>query len=142
MDYHYNFAFLPKWMRENKITSGDLLNVLGTRDYATLRRWSKGEKIPRIEAMLTICNAYDVPLACFFVNTEENAKELLIPSEEENDKIDKTGDNKNKNIVNPYLSKKKASVLPKRWAKLYEDKLLKIENGGSSSEDFRELPMS
>lgn len=141
MNYRYNYAFLPKWMRENNITASELLNVLGTKDYVTLRRWTKGEKIPKIEAMLCICNAYDVPLACFFVNTEENAKELLIPSDEYDDKIDKTGDNKNKNIVNPYLSKKNTSILPKRWAKLYEEKLLKIETGESSNEDVFKLKL-
>lgn len=139
MNYRYNYAFLPRWMRENKITASELLNVLGTKDYATLRRWTKGEKIPKLEAVVCICNAYNIPMACFYVNTEQNAKELLIPSVEYDDIIDKAGDNKNS--VNPYLSNKKTSILPKRWAKLYEDKLLKIEKGEAETEDILKLKL-
>lgn len=141
MDYRYNYAFLPKWMTENKITASDLLNVLGTKDYATLRRWMNGEKVPKLEAVLCICNTYNIPMACFFVNKEQNPRELQIPSFEYDDKIDISGDNKNKNSVNPYILHKKTPILPKRWAKLYEDKLLKIESGDSSKEDVLKLKL-
>lgn len=142
MEYRYNFSFLPRWMNTNKITASELLDVMGTKDYATLRRWIKGDKMIKLDAMLSICNTYGIPLACFFVNKEMCINELPIPSIEYDDEVELSKEETNKKHgINPYITSKKDSILPSRWAKLYEDKLLKIEKGDASKEEIIKLTL-
>ena len=42
-DYRFNFGFLSEWMRENNMTKRDVLNAIGSKDYAGLNDWIAGE---------------------------------------------------------------------------------------------------
>lgn len=141
MEYRYNFSFLPKWMHENGITATELLDVMGTRDYATLRRWVKGNKIMKLDAILSLCNAYNISMSCFFIN-KDVCPDFAIPSEEYDDKTELPEEEVNKKHgINPYISKKRDTILPGRWARLYDDKILEIDKRDISNEEVLKLTL-
>lgn len=134
MKYRYNLAFLPKWMKENGITSTELLETMGTQDYATLRRWITGKGIIKFDALLCLCNAYNIPISCFLVN-KETCNDFAVPTQEYDDNIDMPLEDK-KRGVNPYRDKKIDTMLPGRWKKLYAENILKGIKDDSTKEDI------
>lgn len=76
-DYRYNFGFLAQWMAENTMNKKDVLDALQTRDYNGLNDWIAGERPMHIEAILRLCNTYDIPLGCFFF--DKNARPDIQP---------------------------------------------------------------
>ena len=77
-DYRYNFGFLAQWMHENHMSKKDILQALQTKDYGGLRDWIDGVRPMHIEAILRLCNTYNIPLGCFFF--DKNARAELAPS--------------------------------------------------------------
>lgn len=75
MEYRYNYNFLFQWMEINKKTKKDVLRSLGTKDYGSLRSWMAGELPMHVEAILRLCNTYNIPLGAFFYD-EEQIKEM------------------------------------------------------------------
>lgn len=69
-EYRYNYNFIRQWMRENQISKKEVLDALGIKDYASLNRWTSGEYPIHIDAMLRLCNTYNIPLACFFFDSD------------------------------------------------------------------------
>ena len=134
MKYRYNYSFLEKWMNENRKTSGELLEVIGTTDYTALRRWINGEKMMRIDGVLRLCNAYNIPLACFFVNIEDTSKDFIVPKYQDTDTIKANilNTDKKRNELDPDIQEVGPSELPQRWMELYIDKINDIEAGKKS----------
>ena len=140
MDYRYNYSFLKKWMRENGKNSAEILNVIGISDYNALRRWISGEKMLRIDIALRICNAYNIPISCFFVNMDDKSKDISIPIYEKGDAIEpmiKPEDGKRLYEVRPEVKEKIPSELPARWAKLFLSNTKDTEFG--KSQDLSEI---
>lgn len=77
-DYRFNFGFLAEWMRENNMTKRDVLNAIGSKDYAGLNDWMAGERPMHIEAILRLCNTYNIPLGCWFF--DNNARAEIEPN--------------------------------------------------------------
>lgn len=73
-EYRYNYNFIQQWMRVNQITKKEVLDALGIKDYASLNRWINGEYPIHIDAMLRLCNTYNIPLACFFFDSDRLKK--------------------------------------------------------------------
>lgn len=122
MKYRYNYSFLQKWMITNKKTANEILEVIGTKDYNTLRRWINGEKMIRTDVALRICNAYNIPITCFYVNMEETSNDIIVPLIERGDIIEpvtKPDDGKRVYEVKADILQKEKSKLPSRWAKLF-----------------------
>lgn len=72
-DYRFNFGFLSEWMRENNMTKRDVLNAIGSKDYAGLNDWIAGERPMHIEAILRLCNTFNIPLGCWFFDNNARA---------------------------------------------------------------------
>ena len=147
MDYRYNYSFLKKWMRENGKNSAEILNVIGISDYNALRRWISGEKMLRIDFALRICNAYNIPISCFFVNMDRKAKDITVPIYEKADAIEpmiKSEDKKRLYEVRPEVDEKKSSDLPARWAKLFLSKTkdTELDKAQDSSEPTNDIEES
>lgn len=145
MEYRYNYAFLPSWIKKNKLKATDVLGTLGTKDYSTLRKWMSGERIIRVDAMIRLCNTFGIPIESFFVNMEDTQKDFVVPEYESMDeivkpKIDNDPD-KNAYGVSPEVLEKRLSILPKRWSKLYSKRIKEVMEGQLSNEDILKFNM-
>ena len=76
-DYRFNFGFLAEWMKLNNKTKRDVLNAIGSKDYSGLNGWIAGERPMHIEAILRLCNTYNIPLGCWFF--DNNARPDIEP---------------------------------------------------------------
>lgn len=145
MEYRYNYAFLPSWIKKNKLKAVDVLATLGTKDYSTLRKWISGERIMRTDAIIRLSNTYGIPIECFFVNKEYTQNDFAVPMYESTDeielsKIDIDPDKKTYG-VSPVVDEKIPSILPKRWSKLYSKKIKEVLDGQLSNEDILKFNM-
>ncbi len=66
MDYSYNYGFLREFKELNKLSKKDLLEALGSSDYTGINRWLDGKTPIHVNAMLRLCNYYNIPLDGFF----------------------------------------------------------------------------
>lgn len=85
-DYRFNYGFLKEWMEANKMTKRDVLNALQTKNYNGLNEWIDGIRPMHIEAIIRLCNTFDIPLGCFFF--DNNARADIQPAKpNENDQV-------------------------------------------------------
>lgn len=119
MEYRYNYNFLLQWMEVNKKTKKDVLDALGTRDYASVRKWMEGTIPMHIEAILRLCNTYNIPLGAFFYDEEQIKKmpngEIILSSlqPERTGGNDEKGEGRNgAKITGQPVINKRASILP------------------------------
>lgn len=80
MNYNYDYRFLSRFMRENKLTKKDLLEALGVTDYVSLNRWLDGLTPIHLAAMLRMCNYYQIPVSSFFMDGDSS-----VPNDEYNE---------------------------------------------------------
>lgn len=74
MNYNYDYRFLSRFMRENKLTKKDLLEALGVTDYVSLNRWLDGLTPIHLAAMLRMCNYYQIPVSSFFMDGDSGVR--------------------------------------------------------------------
>lgn len=74
MNYNYDYRFLSRFMRENKLTKKDLLEALGVTDYVSLNRWLDGLTPIHLAAMLRMCNYYQIPVSSFFMDGDSSVR--------------------------------------------------------------------
>ena len=70
MNYSYNYAFLRQFMDKHHLRTRDIVEALGSKDFASPKNWYEGKVPVHICAMLRICNYYNIPLANFFVDED------------------------------------------------------------------------
>lgn len=119
MEYRYNYNFLLQWMEVNKKNKKDVLEALGTRDYASVRKWMEGTVPMHIEAILRLCNTYNIPLGAFFYDEEQIRKmpngEIILSSlqPERTGANDEKGEGRNgAKITGQTVINKRTSILP------------------------------
>ena len=83
-DYRFNFGFLREWMKANKKTKRDVLNAIQTKNYSGLNEWMEGIRPMHIEAIIRLCNTFNIPLGCFFFDNNAIA-DINPPKPTEND---------------------------------------------------------
>ena len=66
-NYSYNYQFFQNWMKENNLQINEVLGPMNTSSYQSVNRWMSGEMPMKIEAMLGLCNHFDIPLSSFFL---------------------------------------------------------------------------
>lgn len=74
MNYNYDYRFLSRFMRENKLTKKDLLEALGVTDHVSLNRWLDGLTPIHLAAMLRMCNYYQIPVSSFFMDGDSSVR--------------------------------------------------------------------
>ena len=74
MNYNYDYRFLSRFMRENKLTKKVLLEALGVTDYVSLNRWLDGLTPIHLAAMLRMCNYYQIPVSSFFMDGDSGVR--------------------------------------------------------------------
>lgn len=121
MEYRINYKFFKDWMEENENKVASVLQKIGSQDYNSLRKWMKAEAVPRTELIVKMCNIYNIPLSCFFVNLEPTPYDdsirgnmpgdILSPAID-NSKIRMTSDVK----VDP--NEKIDSIIPMRYVNM------------------------
>lgn len=92
-DYRFNFGFLSEWMHENNMNKRDVLNAIGSKDYAGLNGWIAGERPMHIEAILRLCNTYNIPLGCWFFDNNARA-DIEPPRPGKDDRTESLSDKK------------------------------------------------
>lgn len=65
--YSYNYQFFQNWMKEKGLQINEVLGPMNTSSYQSVNRWMSGEMPMKIEAMLGLCNHFDIPLSSFFL---------------------------------------------------------------------------
>ena len=90
-DYTFNFGFLQKWMDANPhITKLQVMTVLHSSDYNAFNRWYKGEMPLPLSHILCLCNHFEIPLSCFFLDKEAPA-DVDVPRPDVNDQTEPSG---------------------------------------------------
>lgn len=117
MEYRYNYNFLLQWMEVNKKTKKEVLQALGTQDYPSIKKWVEGTVPMHVEAILRLCNTFNIPIGAFFYD-EEQIKKMpnadiipasLQPEKTERDTVSSKGKGK---ISGETVIEKRTSILP------------------------------
>ena len=100
--YSYNYQFFQNWMKEKGLQINEVLGPMNTSSYQSVNRWMSGEMPMKIEAMLGLCNHFDIPLSSFFLE-DGNPVEFVSPSTCRNEKTD--NNTPNSPSKNDYVNK-------------------------------------
>lgn len=117
MEYRYNYNFLLQWMEVNQKTKKDVLRALGTKDYGSVKKWMEGSIPMHVEAILRLCNTFNIPIGAFFYD-EEKIKEmpnadLILSNLQPNKKRVEGEKYKSKgNISSETIIEKRTSLIP------------------------------
>ena len=85
--YSYNYQFFQNWMKEKGLQINEVLGPMNTSSYQSVNRWMSGEMPMKIEAMLGLCNHFDIPLSSFFLE-DGNPIEFVSASTCRNEETD------------------------------------------------------
>lgn len=100
--YSYNYQFFQNWMKEKGLQINEVLGPMNTSSYQSVNRWMSGEMPMKIEAMLGLCNHFDIPLSSFFLE-DGNPVEFVSPSTYRNEKTN--NNTPNRPSKNDYVNK-------------------------------------
>ena len=78
--YSYNYQFFQNWMKEKGLQINEVLGPMNTSSYQSVNRWMSGEMPMKIEAMLGLCNHFDIPLSLFFLEDGKPVEFLSAPT--------------------------------------------------------------
>lgn len=130
MEYRINYRFFKDWLEENGNNQSYVLQKIGSQDYSSLRKWLRGEAVPKIELMVKLCNMFNIPLSCFFRNLEKTKYDDTIRGKMNGDiliPINKNIKARKTSEVEVDPNEKIDSIIPKKYLKL-KLKKKKIEN--------------
>ena len=131
-NYSYNFGFLTQWFEANPhITRRQVLEALHINDYNTLRNWTEGKFSMPLQQILRFCNAFSVPLECFFFDHDVIAS-VNPPAPTANSMTEPAGGYKDKargnnTPVNPLVDYAQESNLPYNKRTNEEDAITETE---------------
>lgn len=102
-NYSYNYQFFQNWMKENNLQINEVLGPMNTSSYQSVNRWMSGEMPMKIEAMLGLCNHFDIPLSSFFLEDGKpiefaSANLLHGTDQRDSDKHKDTSQNDSSNV--------------------------------------------
>lgn len=87
-NYSYNYQFFQNWMKENNLQINEVLGPMNTSSYQSVNRWMSGELPMKIEAMLGLCNHFNIPLSSFFLENGKPVEFVSANSLHETDQTD------------------------------------------------------
>lgn len=71
MKYQYNYDFLPSWKKANpQISPNAIQNAIGSKSNNAFKSWMRKDGPMPIITILRFCNAFQIPLTSFFVDSE------------------------------------------------------------------------
>ena len=82
MRLYYTANAINLYIKKTGKNLNELANMIGI-GYATLNRYSRGERFPDIDILLRICNALRIRINNFFIHPDIELTELRIYREEE-----------------------------------------------------------
>ena len=121
MEYRINYRFFKDWLEENGNNQSYVLQKIGSQDYSSLRKWLRGEAVPKIELMVKLCNMFNIPLSCFFRNLEKTKYDDTIRGKMNGDiliPINKNIKARKTSEVEIDPKEKVDSIIPKKYLKL------------------------
>ncbi len=121
MEYRINYRFFKDWLEENGNNQSYVLQKIGSQDYSSLRKWLRGEAVPKIELMVKLCNMFNIPLSCFFRNLEKTKYDDTIRGKMNGDiliPINKNIKARKTSEVEIDPNEKVDSIIPKKYLKL------------------------
>lgn len=121
MEYRINYRFFKDWLEENGNNQSYVLQKLGSQDYNSLRKWLRGEAVPKVELMVKLCNVFNIPLSCFFRNLEKTIYDDSIRGKVNGDiliPVNKSSKARKTSEVEVDPKEKVESTIPKKYLKL------------------------